>query len=115
MIEGEVELVAVLDRFRAVAADWELTPDDVATLLQIDREELGPDLVPHDVAPTEHRIRLVIDIAGMVSSVSGGAAPRDWLHANDLPYDPDRVTPLTFLSGPLSNLRALRALMCRYA
>ena len=115
MIESESELVAMVARFRGMVADWQLTPSDVAALLQVDHEQLGLDLVPRDVGPAEHRMRLVLEIAALVPAITGDATPRDWLHANDLPYDPERTTPLEFLSGPLANLRALRALLCQYA
>jgi hypothetical protein len=115
MIEGEIELVAMVARFRGLVADWQLSPADVAALLQVDREQLGLDLLPPVTAPVEHRMRLMLEIAIMAPVITGDATPRDWLHANDLPYDPERTTPLEFLSGPLSNLRALRSLLCQYA
>lgn len=111
MIEGETELAAMVARFRGLVADWRLAPSDVATLLQVEREDLGLDLVPRNVVPTEHRMRLIIEIAILVPAIIGQTEPRDWLHALDLHHDANRVTPLQFLSGPIANLRALRSLL----
>jgi hypothetical protein len=115
MIEGELELIAMVARFRAIAADWLLTPTDVATLLQVDRDDLGLDLVPRDVSGCEHRMRLLLEVASIIDTATGGRAPRVWLHSSDLPHDPERVTPLEFLSGPLPHLRALRMALLHHA
>lgn len=115
MRENDEELAAMVARFRAMVVDWRLTPIDVAALLKVDREDLGLDLVPYDVGPAEHRMRLLLQIAPLLEHVVGRSEPWCWLRAYDQSFDPESITPLELMSGPVENLRALRAVLRTYA
>lgn len=116
MIINDDELAATLARFRGLIADWRLTSADVAALLKVDEEALGLELVPRTIdRHSETRIRLVLDIAGMLGPVIGHSEPWRWVRARDLQLDDQRMTALQLLAGDLPSLRALRSLLHCYA
>lgn len=105
---AETEQRLVEARFRALVAEWDVGRSQVAALLGIDHELLGLDMVPlHSDRQSETRLRLLVEIRDLLPRT--GLDVRDvpvWLRAVEEEDDGTAVTPLSFLSGELENVRA---------
>lgn len=108
MTDGELEFLVLGTRFRTVADEWDLSRRQVATLLGVDEEAPGLDLVPLTVTvDAETRMRLVADIRDLLPALLPD--PREaplWVRGAFGGTDDD--PPFTFMAGGVANMRALR-------
>ena len=104
-MDGDIEVRAVMDRFAALVEDWDLDAAEVAGLLALGESGQLPAAPPLP-AETEHRMRLLVELDRDLRAALSPGALRDWLHTD---RSHDGVTPVSFLSGGLVNIRAMRA------
>ncbi|MDQ3159839.1 MAG: hypothetical protein M3Q51_02320 [Pseudomonadota bacterium] len=112
MRENDEEQRAMEARFRGLIVRWRLSPSETAALLDVDRDLLGLDLVPRAVdGNTEYRMRLLLEIGSFITTVCVVEESWSWLRSNELSLEHARSSPLQFLTGSISNLRAFRSML----
>lgn len=107
----EIELEAVVSRFRWVAHEWNLSDLEVGILLGLDLEgRVWGDGLPL-AKEAETRLRLICELDGCLRVALAGQEIAQWLRSTDLESD-----PLTFMSLGIDQIRAmLSAARCRIA
>lgn len=86
-----------------LTAEWQLSADEVAHLLGSAIDPGGTD-----TSVVQLRTRLLLELTDLLPRLANEQPIWSWLRRSNVPLNEDHIDPLLFLSGPVSNLLALR-------